>query len=72
MREIKKLTYCSWEGLPAVLVRFDDGSPTYGFTHADGAWKDSEAADIATKASVIGKEAFMKQFPLVALPIFPK
>jgi hypothetical protein len=68
---ITKVSYCSWEGNPAILAYYDDGR-MLGFEYQEGTWKDAHPADVSTKAASIGKEAFLKQFPLVVLPAFPK
>jgi hypothetical protein len=67
-----KITYCSWEGDPAILVNYEDGR-IYGFWKPDGSdWKRGQDADIATKAAVIGEAAFKKRWPDLALPTFPE
>jgi hypothetical protein len=66
-----KITYCSWEGDPTILAECSDGRG-YGFEHRDGTWKSVNAADVFTKAAVIGESAFVNRWPGIGLPDFPQ
>ena len=65
------ITYCSWDGNPALLARYKDGR-ILGFEHVDGTWKDVHGADVATKGVVMEKSEFEEAYPDLELPTFPE
>jgi hypothetical protein len=68
---IEKITYCYWEGDPAILVHYADGR-IYGFWRSEvHGWKQEHEADIATKAAVMSEADFKKMWPELKLPDFP-
>jgi hypothetical protein len=66
-----KITYGSWEGNPTISTEYNDGRG-YGFEYQNGAWKSVNAADVFTKAAIIGKAAFEKRWPSIGAPDFPE
>lgn len=64
---ITKVDYCSWDGDPALLVMYDNGRMDSFVNYGHG-WRDAHPADVATKAAVIGRTTFEKQWPDLTLP----
>jgi hypothetical protein len=64
---ITKITFCAWEGDPAVLVYYDTGRMA-AFVNYGTIWRDAHPADVATKAAVIDKDRFIASFPNVGMP----
>jgi len=66
-----RITFCTWGGAPALLVRYEDGR-VLAYAAMDGAkWTAEHPADVTMDGRVIDEAEFKALWPGLALPKFP-
>jgi hypothetical protein len=64
----KEITYCSWDGEPAIIVEYAVRKVLDGYVFKDAEWVEDDAIVIGHEAAVIGQKDFEERWPGIGLP----
>jgi len=64
----KEIIYCSWDGEPAIFVRYTVRKVLEGYVFRGAEWVEDDAIVIGHEAAVIGQKDFEERWPGIGLP----